>query len=213
VSHDLRAPLRAVDGFARMLEEDYGARLDDEGRRLLGVVRSSSQRMSQLIDDLLAFSRVGRQSLGKRHVDMTALAREVVAVLTHGAPASIDLFPLPPAMADGTLLRQVWVNLVDNALKYSGKRPDARVEIGGREEPGRLVYWVRDNGVGFDMRYAEKLFGVFQRLHGADEFPGTGVGLAIVQRVVARHGGSVWAEARPGEGACFYFSLPGDALA
>jgi signal transduction histidine kinase len=208
VSHDLRAPLRAVDGYARMLEEDHGPRLDDEGRRLLAVVRRSSLRMGELIDDLLAFSRLGRQAPARRLLDMTALAREVVAELNGGGTTRVDLATLPHASADPALLRQVWGNLVGNALKYSGKRQDARVEIGGRETAAETVYWVRDNGVGFDMRYVGKLFGVFQRLHRSDEFPGTGVGLAIVQRVVARHGGRVWAEAKPGEGACFYFSLP-----
>ena len=211
VSHDLRAPLRAVDGYARMLEEDYAARLDDEGRRLLAVVRQSSARMGRLIDDLLAFSRLGRQQPAKQLVDMTELARDVVTELRNGAAASVELGALPSARADRALIRQVWTNLVGNALKYSGKRADARVEIGGRQDGGESVYWVRDNGVGFDMRYADKLFGVFQRLHRADEFDGTGVGLAIVQRVVARHGGRVWAQAQPGEGACFHFSLPAAA--
>ena len=208
VSHDLRAPLRAIDGYARMLEEDYAPRLDDEARRLLEVVRESSQRMGRLIDDLLAFSRLGRQQPTKVAVDMAGLAREVVQELRNGGRATIELRDLPQSQADRALMRQVWLNLVGNALKYSGKRDDARVEIGGREENGETVYWVRDNGVGFDMRYAAKLFGVFQRLHRADEFEGTGVGLAIVQRVVTRHGGRVWAEAKPGEGACFHFSLP-----
>jgi signal transduction histidine kinase len=208
VSHDLRAPLRAVDGYARMLEEDYAARLDDEGRRLLATVRGASRRMGQLIDDLLAFSRLGRQEPQRQPLDMTALAREVVGELNAAQLARVDLGTLPGASADASLLRQVWGNLVGNALKYSGKRKDAHVEIGGQEDPEESVYWVRDNGVGFDPRYAAKLFGVFQRLHRAEEFPGTGVGLAIVQRVVARHGGRVWAESKPGEGACFYFSLP-----
>ncbi len=210
VSHDLRAPLRAVDGFARIIEEDYGGRLDDEGRRLLGVVRASSRHMGQLIDDLLDFSRLGRLAIDKRRVDMEALAREVAAELP-ASSARVEIAALPPAHADRALLRQVWSNLLGNALKYSGKRPDARVEVGGREEAAEAVYWVRDNGVGFDMRYAQKLFGVFQRLHGMDEFPGTGVGLAIVQRVVSRHGGRVWAEGRVGEGACFHFALPRQA--
>jgi signal transduction histidine kinase len=208
VSHDLRAPLRAVDGYARMLEEDYAARLDDEGRRLLSVVRQSSLRMGRLIDDLLAFSRLGRQQPSKQLVDMGDLAREVVTELHNGGTASIELGELPRSRADRALMRQVWTNLVGNALKYSAKRHDARIEIGGRQQAGENVYWVRDNGVGFDMRYADKLFGVFQRLHRSDEFDGTGVGLAIVQRVVARHGGRVWAEGKPGEGACFQFSLP-----
>ncbi len=209
VSHDLRAPLRAVDGYSRMLEEDYGARLDDEARRLLGVVRSSTRQMAQLIDDLLAFSRLGRQEPNKGPVDMQQLAREVVAeALPQRGAASVEVAPLPAAQADRALLKQVWANLVGNALKYSGRRERPRVEIGARAEPAENVYWVRDNGAGFDMRYAAKLFGVFQRLHRADEFPGTGVGLAIVQRVIARHGGRVWAEGRPDEGACFYFTLP-----
>ena len=211
VSHDLRAPLRAVDGYARMLEEDHAARLDDEGRRLLAVVRGASMRMGLLIDDLLAFARLGRQAPQRRPLDMTALAREVAAELNGAGLARIDLPALPQASADPALLRQVWTNLLGNALKYSGKRKDARVEIGGREADAENHYWVRDNGVGFDMRYADKLFGVFQRLHRVEEFPGTGVGLAIVQRVVTRHGGRVWAESRLGEGACFYFSLPREA--
>jgi len=208
VSHDLRAPLRAVDGYARMIEEDYAARLDDEGRRLLSVVRLSSQRMGRLIDDLLAFSRLGRQEPSKQLVDMAELATEVVNELRDGSSASVQLAELPRARADRALMRQVWFNLVGNALKYSAKRDDARIEIGGRREPGQNLYWIRDNGVGFDMRYVGKLFGVFQRLHRSDEFDGTGVGLAIVQRVVARHGGRVWAEGKPGDGACFHFSLP-----
>jgi signal transduction histidine kinase len=207
VSHDLRAPLRAIDGFGRIIEEEYGPRLDDEARRLLAVVRSSSKQMGQLIDDLLDFSRLGRQDLGKQSVDMAALAREAARAL--GIQPALG--ELPAAHADPALLRQVWLNLLGNAAKYSGKRAEPRIEVGGREEGAGSLYWVRDNGVGFDMRYAGKLFGVFQRLHGADEFPGTGVGLAIVQRVVSRHGGRVWAEGRVGEGACFYFTLPGNA--
>jgi len=208
VSHDLRAPLRAMDGYAKILEEDHGGRLDGEGRRLLAVVRDSSRHMGQLIDDLLEFARVGKQVPVKQRVDLTALAREVADQMARGTPARVALAPLPAAEADRALIRQVWANLVGNALKYSGKRSDPRIEIGGREEAAENVYWVRDNGAGFDMRYAAKLFGVFQRLHGQDEFPGTGVGLAIVQRVVTRHGGRVWAEGRPDEGACFFFSLP-----
>jgi light-regulated signal transduction histidine kinase (bacteriophytochrome) len=213
VSHDLRSPLRAVDGYARMLEEDHAGRLDAEGRRLLSVVRESGRRMGRLIDDLLAFSRLGRLAPAKRLLDMAALVRQVVDELLQqpASKPSLVIGELPATQADPALLKQVWANLVGNALKYSGKRADARIEIGGREEGRDSVYWVRDNGVGFDMRYAGKLFGVFQRLHGLDEFDGTGVGLAIVQRVVARHGGRVWAEGTPGEGACFHFSLPRDS--
>jgi signal transduction histidine kinase len=208
VSHDLRAPLRAVDGYARMLEEDYHQRLDEEGQRLLRVVRDSSARMGRLIDDLLAFSRLSRQAPAARRVEMAALVAEAAAEARGDSRAALELAPLPDADADRAMLKQVWLNLVGNAFKYSAKRADARVQIGAREEAGEVVYWVRDNGVGFDMRYAAKLYGVFQRLHRAEEFPGTGVGLAIVQRVVTRHGGRVWAESKLGEGACFYFSLP-----
>jgi signal transduction histidine kinase len=212
VSHDLRAPLRAIDGYSRMLEEDSGERLGVEGRRLLGVVRSSSRRMGRLIEDLLAFSRLGHQEPARGTIDMTRLAQGIGAELGREFPAArVTVGELPPAFADAALLKQVWSNLIGNALKYSGKREGARIEIGGRTESAENVYWVRDNGVGFDMRYAARLFGVFQRLHSHDEFPGTGVGLAIVQRVILRHRGRVWAEARPDEGACFYFSLPRQA--
>lgn len=208
VSHDLRAPLRAIDGYARMLDEDYAGRLDAEAQRLIGVVRANARRMGQLIDDLLAFSRLGRQELSRARVDMTTLAREVAGELRPTSAASVQVDELPPVQADAALVRQVWLNLIGNALKYSAKTARPCVEVGGREEGIEACYWVRDNGVGFDMRYADKLFGVFQRLHRADEFEGTGVGLAIVQRIVARHGGRVWAESRPGEGAAFYFCLP-----
>jgi len=209
VSHDLRAPLRAVDGYARMLEEDHAPRLDDEGRRLLGVVRSSSQQMGRLIDDLLAFSRLGRQPVAKATVDMTALARAALDEQRAEHPgAQVDLEELPAAQGDPALLKQVWANLIGNALKYSGTQPRPRVAVSGRVNGSGCEYAVRDNGVGFDMKYADKLFRVFQRLHRSEDFHGTGVGLAIVHRVVGRHGGRAWAEGAPGEGACFHFSLP-----
>ncbi|MGA7983548.1 MAG: MASE4 domain-containing protein [Burkholderiales bacterium] len=211
VSHDLRAPLRAVDGYSRMIEEDYGDRLDEEGRRLLAVVRGSSQKMGMLIDDLLGLARVGRSELARAQVDMDALVREVRQELGELSPAQVELEGMPAGYGDRPLLKQVWANLMQNALKYSSKRDRPRVAIGGRADGAETVYWVRDNGVGFDMKYYDKLFGVFQRLHGADEFPGTGIGLAIVQRVVARHGGRVWGEGKPGEGAVFYFALPLEA--
>jgi signal transduction histidine kinase len=208
VSHDLRAPLRAVDGYALMLEEDHGAKLDDEGRRLLSVVRASAVRMGQLIDDLLSFSRLGRQPLAVHAVDSASLVREVIDEVRGESKASIEVGALPPANGDRALLKQVWINLVSNALKYSGKRDAPRVEIGAELEGEEVIYSVRDNGAGFDMRYVAKLFGVFQRLHSQEEFTGTGVGLAIVQRVVTRHGGRVWAQGEPGKGATFFFSLP-----
>jgi len=212
VSHDLRAPLRAIDGFAHVLEEDYADKLDDEGRRLLGVVRDRAQRMGGLIDELLDFSRLGRSPLAAAPLDMEALARsaldEVAAV--DGVPPGwrCEIGPLPAAEGDPVMIRQVWVNLLSNAVKFSGKNGDAVITVTGTRNGSEQVYGVKDNGAGFDMRYYDKLFGVFQRLHRAEDFPGTGVGLAIVKRVVERHGGRTWAESRPGEGAAFYFSLP-----
>lgn len=209
VSHDLRSPLRAVDGYAQMLQEDYAVRLDDEGRRLLGVVRDEAARMGQLIDDLLRLSQIGRKPLARQAFDMRALAAEVVAELAPAFPhARVELAALPPAAGDRALLRQVWVNLVGNALKYSSRHAVPCVEIDGNVEGPDSVYRVRDNGTGFDMRYQDKLFKVFQRLHSQEEFQGTGVGLAIVERVVARHGGRVWAQSAPEAGACFHFALP-----
>jgi signal transduction histidine kinase len=209
VSHDLRAPLRAVDGYAKMLEEDYAPSLDAEGRRLLGVVREASGRMGRLIASLLEFSRLGRKAPDRAAVDMNALVRAtLMALRLEAGRAEVRVDELPEARADLSLLGQVWVNLLGNALKYSSKREAPLVEVGARREGRDLVYWVRDNGDGFDMRYAAKLFEPFQRLHRDDEFPGVGVGLANVRRIVERHGGRVWAESRPGEGAAFYFTLP-----
>lgn len=210
VSHDLRTPLRAVDGFARIFEEDYGDKVDGEGRRLLGVIRDSSQRMGTLIDDLLAFSMLGRQALHPVELDMGALAGEAWAELVDASPATFLLAPLARARGDRALLRQVWSNLLSNALKYSAKRPAPVITVTSERREDELVYCVADNGAGFDPRYYTKLFGVFQRLHAASEFAGTGVGLATVQRIVARHGGRVWAESEVGAGAKFYFSLPLD---
>jgi signal transduction histidine kinase len=213
VSHDLRTPLRAIDGFAAILDEDHRDTLGPVGRQHLTTIRKNTQRMGQLIDDLLAFARLGRSPIAAGTVDMEALAREVVHDLRghlDGADtAQIDVHPLPAAQGDLALLRQVWVNLISNALKFSAGREPPRIEVGGNEVAGECVYYVRDNGVGFDMTYGAKLFGVFQRLHGADEFPGSGVGLAIVKRIVTRHGGSVSAESTIGGGATFRFTLPG----
>lgn len=210
VSHDLRAPLRAIDGFSQALVEDHGPMLEPAALAMLATVRENSQRMGRLIDDLLAFSRLGRTQLAEGTVDMTALARDVVLELqtARGGPVPVRLPPLLPARGDPALLRQVFANLIGNAVKFSGQRADARVEIASRSVGDEVEYEVRDNGVGFDMRYAEKLFGVFQRLHGAREFEGTGVGLALVQRIVARHGGQVWGEGKVGAGAVFRFTLP-----
>lgn len=210
VSHDLRAPLRAVDGYARLLEEDHGASLDADGRRLLSVVRDEGRRMGALIDDLLAFSRLSRQALRPAPLDLAAMAESVVSELRRERPErAIDLAsaPLPLALADGATVRQVLVNLLSNAVKYAKSAGAIRIELGGSRDGELSSYWIRDHGVGFDMRYVDKIFGVFQRLHG-EEFEGTGVGLAIVERIVARHGGTVRAEGAPGEGACFFFTLP-----
>jgi len=219
VSHDLRAPLRAIDGFALMLEEDYTEqRLDAEGLRYLSVIRQNSRRMGALIDDLLAFSRLGRQPVAQGEVNVDSLVREVVEEVLHTEPPvdrsqsaaapHIEVEPLPPARGDRGLLRQVWANLIANAVKYSSKAARPFIQVSGRQVGAESHYSVRDNGVGFDMEYAEQLFRVFQRLHRADEFSGTGVGLAIVHRVVTRHGGRVWAEGKVDQGAVFSFALP-----
>lgn len=211
VSHDLRAPLRAVDGFAQAVIEDYGNQLPAEGQRHLRVIREGAQRMGTLIDDLLAFSRLSRAGLDKRLVDMKQLVRDCLKELQlHMEPRELDvrIDELPAGFGDRALLKQVWTNLLSNAVKYTRDRNPGKVEIGSLAENGENVYFVRDNGVGFDMRYAGKLFGVFQRLHRADEFEGSGVGLAIVQRIVNRHGGRAWAESSINNGATFYFALP-----
>jgi PAS domain S-box-containing protein len=209
VSHDLRAPLRAIDGFALMIEEDCQDKLDEEGKRYLGVIRDNSQKMGVLIDDLLVFSRLGRQPVASRDVNVESIVREVIeeTVGTNPTPR-IEVGRLPAARGDRGLLRQVWINLISNAIKYSGKANQPVIQVTGAQVGAENHYSVRDNGVGFDMAYANKLFGVFQRLHHADEFAGTGVGLAIVHRIVTRHGGRVWAEGTINHGAVFSFALP-----
>jgi light-regulated signal transduction histidine kinase (bacteriophytochrome) len=211
ISHDLKAPLRSIDGFAQILADDFASQLGEEGRRIINVIRGGSQRMDQLIAGLLEFSRAGRTLLDLDHIDMTLLADAAameVRSLHVGAVPVIVIDDLPPIKGDVTVMRQVWCNLIGNALKYSAKRSPPQIKISGSVEAHEAIYQVQDNGAGFDMRHAAKLFGVFQRLHHADEFPGTGVGLAIVQRIVARHGGRIWARSAPDAGACFQFSLP-----
>jgi light-regulated signal transduction histidine kinase (bacteriophytochrome) len=214
VSHDLRAPLRAVDGFSQAVLEDFGPSIPLEGHRQLNVIRAATQKMGDLIDDLLTFSRLSRQSLSLRPVQTEALVKSVLADLK-GQMANRDVKvtvgPLPVCESDPALLKQVWVNLLSNALKYTSKREHATVEVGCIEQESEQVFFVRDNGTGFDMKYSDKLFGVFQRLHRADEYEGTGVGLAIVQRIVHRHGGRVWADAAPELGATFFFTLANPA--
>jgi two-component system, sensor histidine kinase and response regulator len=211
ISHDLRAPLRSMDGFAAILESDFAAQLGDEGRRILNIIRAGSQKMDELIVSLLEFSRAGRSALQFDRVDMTLLAdaaaREVQALYT-GPEPQINIADLPPVQADPVVIRQVWCNLIGNALKYSAKRATPKISVSGRIDNDEAIYQVEDNGAGFDMRYADKLFGVFQRLHRSEDFSGTGVGLAIVHRIIARHGGRIWAKGSPDAGACFQFALP-----
>jgi two-component system sensor kinase len=210
VSHDLRSPLRAIEGFSRILVEEYGGTLDAEGIRILGVIRRNTVTMAQLIDDLLTFSRLSRQQIARVEVDMRELAARTFAEVAGSdehRKIEFVLDDIPPAKGDLPMLRQVLTNLLSNAVKFSQPREQPRIEVGTLKN-GEAGYFVRDNGVGFDMKYANKLFGVFQRLHSANDFSGTGVGLAIVERVVHRHGGKVWADSAPGEGATFFFTLP-----
>jgi signal transduction histidine kinase len=210
VSHDLRAPLRAVESYAQMLEEDYTAVLDDNGKRLLGVIQKSGVRMGKLIDDLLTLSRLGKKEMRKSRINMTEFAQRLIDELTEITPhnATIIIHPLPFALADTGLMNHVLTNLLSNAIKYSAKSAKPQIEIAAREDEGEVEFSVTDNGVGFDMRYVNKLFGVFQRLHADSEFQGTGVGLAIVKRIIDRHGGRIWAESEIGKGATFHFTLP-----
>jgi len=211
VSHDLRAPLRAIDGYCRMLLEDHAKGLDGEGRRLLDVVVSSTRRMGQLIDDLLEFSRLGRTALRISRLDVSELVQEALRELAEDlAKRRIEMkvSSLPSAFGDRTLLKQVILNLLGNAIKYTRPRELATIEVGGASDETQNTYWVKDNGVGFEMEYAQQLFGVFQRLHSSEEFEGTGVGLALVQRIIHRHGGRLWAEGAVDRGATFYFTLP-----
>jgi light-regulated signal transduction histidine kinase (bacteriophytochrome) len=210
VSHDLRAPLRAVDGYTRILLEDYGSRLDAEGKRVCAVISQSAREMGKLIDDLLAFSRVGRTAMQPSAIDMATMARSIFLELTTSEDREridFQVGPLPTVVGDSTLIRQVWVNLLSNAVKFSAKKERAVIAVSAEPQDGEIVYAVRDNGAGFDMQYAGKLFGVFQRLHSVKEFEGTGVGLAIVQRIVKRHGGRIWATGGVGNGATFFFTL------
>jgi PAS domain S-box-containing protein len=210
LSHDLRAPLRAIDGFARILHDERGDELGAGGKRHLGIIRENAGRMAQLIDGLLDLSRIARRPLVRAPVDMASLAHAVVADVRRAQPdrdIAVDVGELAPAVGDPAQLRQVVTNLVTNAFKYTGKVGHPCVDVGSVDHDGTTVYYVRDNGAGFDMRYADKLFQVFQRLHTPEEFDGTGIGLAVVQRVIGRHGGRVWAEGRVGEGATFFFTL------
>ncbi len=210
VSHDLRAPLRVVDGFANIVLEDYGDRLDDLGREHLKRIVTAAGRMNSMIDTLLALSRMTSREIERERVDLSQLARELADELrAQDGARRVQFIVAEGQLADGdrTLLRLVLQNLLGNAYKFTAKVPAARIEFGARDQGGQTVYYVRDNGAGFDMRFADKLFGLFQRFHSQNEFPGTGVGLATVQRIVRKHAGRVWAESKPGEGATFYFTL------
>jgi two-component system, sensor histidine kinase and response regulator len=211
VAHDLRSPLLAIDGFAQMLEEDFAVQLGEKGREVTRVIHDGCLKMDQLIVGLLAFSRASGQSLTLLPMNMTALAKEAENEVKAGyvcPDTLIEIAELPPCSGDATVIRQVWANLIGNAVKYSAKRPCPCVKISGRTDGDENIYQVEDNGAGFDMRYAHKLFGVFQRLHGKEDFAGTGVGLAIAQRIIVRHGGRIWAQSAPDEGARFQFALP-----
>ena len=211
VSHDLRAPLRAIDGFSKYILEDYGSKLDSEANRLLELVRTNTQKMDKLITDILTLSRISRSEHKLGVVDMTKMAKSMfneVVSSEERAKLTFNVGELPLANADATYLKQVWIILISNAVKFSSERKKPLIRIEGYTENGNNIYYIEDNGVGFNQEYAHKLFGVFQRLHKADEFEGTGVGLAIVKRIILRHGGKVWANGKEGKGATFYFSLP-----
>jgi light-regulated signal transduction histidine kinase (bacteriophytochrome) len=211
VSHDLRAPLRHLDGFSRILQQEFGAKLPDEAQHYLDRIRGAATRMSELLDDLVQLSRIGRQVPERQRCSLRAIvdeARMEVLRDSNGRKIVWQIYSLPEVDADPLLLRQALANLLSNAVKFTRQQRAAVIEIGSLEENGMNVVFVRDNGTGFDPRYADKLFGVFQRLHGQDEFEGTGVGLAAVQRIIHKHQGRVWAESQPGQGATFYFSLP-----
>jgi light-regulated signal transduction histidine kinase (bacteriophytochrome) len=210
ISHDLRAPLRAIVGFARMLDEDYRDALDAEGLRILGVVQRNAHKLESLIDELLKLSRVGRKEIIKALIDTPRLVQSTINEINNSVShkSTIQIGALLPSFADYALLSQVWTNLLLNAIKFSSKKEAPFIEVGSYSTETHIVYFIKDNGAGFDMAYANKLFGVFQRLHKPTEFEGTGIGLALVQRIISKHGGSIWAEAIVNEGATFYFSLP-----
>jgi len=211
ISDDMRGPLRAIDGFSRVLTEEYPEKLDSEGKRLLNIIRTNARILSELIDGLLTFSRLGRQPLEQADINMEELAKAVfgeIQAANRDRQLLLELQHLPAAFADPAMIRQVLYSLISNAFKFTRPKQNPAVEIGFRADGDQHTYYVRDNGIGFDMQYSNKLFGVFQRLHAVEEFEGTGVGLALVQRIVLRHGGRVWAEGKMNDGATFYFSLP-----
>jgi signal transduction histidine kinase len=210
ISHDLRAPLRAVNGFTKILKEELAGQLDGEANRIMNIIMASTKKMGQLIDDLLAFSRLGRKELSKMNIQMQDMVTNLCDEIKEesGQPElRFKINELKPVMGDTMAIKQVWINLISNAVKYSGNNEKAVIEIGSEEKETEIMYYIKDNGAGFDMRFAQKLFGVFQRLHSDEEFEGTGVGLAIVHRIISKHGGRVWADGKINEGANFYFTL------
>lgn len=210
VSHDLRAPVRAIHGYINIFMEDYGEEMDEEAKKLIHIIEKNGKKMGMLIDDLLAFSQLGRKELIKANVSMEQTVKEIWEDLYKPEPErsiTLDLKPLPDVYAEKSTIRQVWINLISNALKYTKKQKETLIQISGEEKDGGIVYSIKDNGSGFDMEFYKKLFGVFQRLHSQEEFEGTGVGLAIVERIVQKHGGKIWAEGKVNEGATFYFTL------
>ena len=217
VSHDLRTPLRAISGFSKMLLEDYEKKLDAEGNRLINTIIENAEMMGQLIDDLLSFSRLSRMEAHDQIVDMKVLAKKCFSNLMQVYPGVsecvINLGDIRNCSADRNMMKQVWMNLIDNALKYTSKKDRPEVKIGSTEEEHFITYFIGDNGVGFDMRYASKLFTVFQRLHSNEEFTGTGLGLALVNRIITKHGGRIWAESEVDKGATFYFTVPKNSVA
>ncbi|SKC87100.1 PAS domain S-box protein [Ohtaekwangia koreensis] len=210
VSHDLRAPLRAVSGYTNILEESYSKDLDEEAKTVFKTIQKNVKKMGQLIDDLLDFSRLGRKEVPKLFVNTAQLVERILTDINHNTPhkATITVHPLHPSYGDHALLTQVWINLISNAIKYSGKAAEPCIEIGSTQGEDETIFYVKDNGAGFDMRYVDKLFGVFQRLHSVREFEGTGIGLAIIKRIISKHGGKVWATGQVNKGAEFHFSLP-----
>ncbi len=210
VSHDLRAPLRAVSGYAKILEEDFGEKLGADGKKRIDVIQSNAKNMGMLIDDLLAFSRLGRKELTKTNVSMNNIVEtalnDIQNVIKHNS--TVKTSKLHDVKVDGSLIRQVFINLLSNAIKYSSKNDKPTIEINSEDTGDNIVYSVKDNGAGFDMKYVHKIFGIFERLHSMEDFEGTGVGLAIVHRIVTKHGGEIWAEGEIDKGAQFYFSLP-----
>jgi PAS domain S-box-containing protein len=210
VSHDLRAPLRAINGYAKILQEDYASKMDVDGIGALNAILNNSKKMGELIDDLLAFSRLGKKEVTIAEINMSSLVSSVRDEVMYGNSKEIGfkIDDLIPANGQQVLIKQIWVNLISNSIKFSEHNPNISIQIGSFYKDNLVVYYVKDNGIGFDMQYYDKLFGVFQRLHSQQEFEGTGIGLAIVQKIVTRHNGTVWAESKVNEGACFYFSLP-----